>query len=113
MTLSATFDSMYASDNSINPMRYNFYTISMAGAVILKICYGYTVAKEGNDPLVVLAGKTLDEFNLAFQPGAFMLDFIPWRKWFFFNQSERLTTYAIHIKSNTSHLGSLVQVSKS
>jgi hypothetical protein len=52
----------------------------MAGGVILKICYGYTVAKDGNDPLVMLAGKTIDEFNLSFQPGAFIVDFIPWRR---------------------------------
>jgi hypothetical protein len=61
-------------------MWYNLYTSSTAGAVILKICYGYTVAKEGNDPLVVLAGKTMEEFSWVLQPGAFIVDFIPWRR---------------------------------
>jgi hypothetical protein len=61
----------------------------MAGAVILKICYGYTVAEGGNDPLVVQAGKTLEEFSLAVQPGVFIVDFIPWRRCFF-NQSEQI-----------------------
>jgi hypothetical protein len=80
-------------------MWYNLYTSSTAGAIILKICYGYSVAKEGNDPLVVLAGQTMEEFSLAFRPGVFMVDFIPWRRCLFqptwTTNSPRLSIYQV------------------
>ncbi|KAL4902171.1 hypothetical protein BDW74DRAFT_158711 [Aspergillus multicolor] len=47
------------------------------GAVILKIAYGYDIAPYGDDPLVALANKTLDQFSLAATPGAWIVDTIP------------------------------------
>ena len=36
-----------------------------AGSVILKITYGYTSVSQGRDPLVDLAGKTMEGFATA------------------------------------------------
>ncbi|KAG2148122.1 cytochrome P450 [Suillus clintonianus] len=47
-----------------------------AGAIILRISYGYEV-KENGDPFVDLAGRALDQFSRATHPGAFMVDFMP------------------------------------
>jgi hypothetical protein len=51
-----------------------------AGSVILKITYGYTTAARGNDPLVDLARKTLDQFTEAVVPGKWMVDILPFCK---------------------------------
>jgi hypothetical protein len=48
-----------------------------AGAVILKISYGYTVEPHDNDPLVDLARKAMDQFGQAGVPGAWMVDMMP------------------------------------
>ncbi|KAF2124167.1 cytochrome P450 [Dothidotthia symphoricarpi CBS 119687] len=51
-----------------------------AGAVILKIAYGYTT-KRGTDPLVDMAGKTMEEFAECTVPGRFMVDLMPFLKY--------------------------------
>jgi hypothetical protein len=48
-----------------------------AGAIILKIAYGYTVEPHGNDVLVDLADKVVHEFFLATAPGQWLVDLIP------------------------------------
>jgi hypothetical protein len=52
-----------------------------AGSVILKITYGYTTVARGNDPLLDLARKTLDQFTEAVVPGKWMVDILPFCKW--------------------------------
>ncbi|KAG1815026.1 cytochrome P450 [Suillus subaureus] len=52
----------------------NFY--STAGAIILRICYGYEV-KEDNDPLVDIAERALDQFSRYGITGDFIVDFLP------------------------------------
>ncbi|KAG2138517.1 cytochrome P450, partial [Suillus clintonianus] len=47
-----------------------------AGAIILRICYGYEV-KDENDPLVDLAERSLDEFSRYGITGDFIVDFLP------------------------------------
>ncbi|KAG0699228.1 cytochrome P450 [Suillus ampliporus] len=47
-----------------------------AGAMILRICYGYEV-KEVDDPLVVHAERTLDLFARSSITGDFLVDFLP------------------------------------
>ena len=51
-----------------------------AGAVILKMAYGYTTEPVKSDPLVELAGKALDEFAKAAVPGAWAVDIMPFRE---------------------------------
>ncbi|RDW81591.1 cytochrome P450 [Aspergillus mulundensis] len=58
-------------DNLVHHIR------TATGAVILKIAYGYDIAPHGDDPLVALANKTLDQFSLAATPGAWIVDTIP------------------------------------
>lgn len=52
---------------------------SEAGAVILKIAYGYTIEPHKRDPLVHMANVALDEFSKAGIPGAWLVDIIPAR----------------------------------
>jgi hypothetical protein len=52
-----------------------------AGAVILKIAYGYTTEPYKSDPLVELAGKAMDEFAKAAVPGVWVVDIMPFRKY--------------------------------
>jgi hypothetical protein len=53
------------------------YAFREAGAVILKIAYGYTTESHKRDPLVHLAGEAMDQFGRAGVPGAWMVDIIP------------------------------------
>ncbi|PYH83308.1 cytochrome P450 [Aspergillus uvarum CBS 121591] len=48
-----------------------------AGAVILKIAYGYTIEPHGRDPLVDLANEAMDQFSIAGSPGRWLVDTIP------------------------------------
>ncbi|RAL13437.1 cytochrome P450 [Aspergillus homomorphus CBS 101889] len=48
-----------------------------AGAVILKIAYGYTTEPHGRDPLVDLANEAMDQFSIAGSPGQWLVDTIP------------------------------------
>jgi hypothetical protein len=52
-----------------------------AGAIILKIAYGYTIEPHKSDPLVALAGKALEEFAKAAVPGVWVVDMIPFREY--------------------------------
>ncbi|KAJ6561166.1 cytochrome P450, partial [Mycena vulgaris] len=47
-----------------------------AGALILRICYGYEV-QEGADPFVTLADHATEQFALASSPGGFLVNLIP------------------------------------
>ncbi|OSX59347.1 hypothetical protein POSPLADRAFT_1150256 [Postia placenta MAD-698-R-SB12] len=46
------------------------------GAVILKMAYGYEV-QEGDDPLVDLVDRAVEEFSISTRPGAFLVDTLP------------------------------------
>lgn len=48
-----------------------------AGAIILKMVYGYTVERDGPDPLVELVDKALDNFAASTVPGSWFVDLIP------------------------------------
>ncbi|KAJ9647671.1 hypothetical protein H2204_000301 [Knufia peltigerae] len=52
-----------------------------AGAVILKIAYGYTAESHKNDLLVDIAGDAMDKFARAAVPGAFLVDMIPFLRY--------------------------------
>ena len=52
-----------------------------AGAVILKITYGYTAEPHGRDPFVDLAGATMGTFAEATVPGRWMVDMMPFFKY--------------------------------
>ncbi|KAK5361817.1 hypothetical protein LTR20_009397 [Exophiala xenobiotica] len=52
-----------------------------AGAVILKIAYGYTAESHKDDPLIDMAGDAMDKFARAGVAGAFMVDIMPFQ-WF-------------------------------
>jgi hypothetical protein len=51
-----------------------------AGAVILKITYGYTAEPKGKDYLVDMAGKAMHEFADATVPGRWAVDIMPFCK---------------------------------
>ncbi|KAI1333660.1 cytochrome P450 oxidoreductase OrdA-like protein [Xylariaceae sp. FL0016] len=48
-----------------------------AGAIILKMAYGYTVEANGPDPLIDLADEALAQFSAATVPGTWLVDTIP------------------------------------
>lgn len=48
-----------------------------AGAVVLKILYGYTIEPHGHDVLIDLVGKTMEQFADAAVPGRWAVDAIP------------------------------------
>ncbi|KAG1907691.1 cytochrome P450 [Suillus fuscotomentosus] len=48
-----------------------------AGAIILRISYGYEV-KENNDPFIDVADRAMDQLSRSTDTGAFMVDIIPW-----------------------------------
>lgn len=50
--------------------------LSTAGAIILKIAYGYDVLPKG-DPLVALANEALDKFSRTTILGEFPVDIFP------------------------------------
>ncbi|KAG1840822.1 cytochrome P450 [Suillus subalutaceus] len=58
------------------PDRLQAHIRHTAGAIILRICYGYEV-KEDNDPLVDVAERALDQFSRYGITGDFMVDFLP------------------------------------
>src|SRR5690242_65124 len=51
-----------------------------AGAVILKITYGYTAEPKGKDHLVDMAGKAMHEFSEATIAGKWPVDIMPFCK---------------------------------
>jgi hypothetical protein len=48
-----------------------------AGAIILKVTYGYTIEPHKEDPLVNLIEEAVMQFSLAAAPGAWLVDTIP------------------------------------
>ncbi|KAJ2991428.1 hypothetical protein NUW58_g285 [Xylaria curta] len=50
---------------------------SEAGAIILKIVYGYTIDPHKLDPLVQLVDKAMEHFSASITPGAWLVDLIP------------------------------------
>lgn len=50
---------------------------SYAGSVILKVIYGYQTASH-DDRFLVLIEKVMSIFSQASQPGAWLVDIIPW-----------------------------------
>ena len=51
---------------------------SAAGAIILRMAYSHEV-KEGKDELVEIVEKSVHGFSVASTPGAFMVEFFPFR----------------------------------
>ncbi|KZS91083.1 cytochrome P450 [Sistotremastrum niveocremeum HHB9708] len=47
-----------------------------AGAIILRITYGYAVA-EKDDPFIQLAGNAMESFSQSMEPGVWAVDFFP------------------------------------
>ena len=48
-----------------------------AGAVVLKLAYGYTVEPHKDDPLVELADVSMSYFSSVCRYGAWLVDVIP------------------------------------
>ena len=59
----------------------------------MSISYGYDVSETQADPLVRLAESTMDKFSVVVAPGAFLVDFLPWRGSFSLTFIIQLTNY--------------------
>ncbi|KKK11870.1 hypothetical protein AOCH_005390 [Aspergillus ochraceoroseus] len=60
-----------------NPQDLLDHTRKLAGAVILKITYGYSIEPFDRDPLVDLVDEAVEGFSLAARPGTWLVDFAP------------------------------------
>jgi hypothetical protein len=60
-----------------DPERFLDHIKTEAGAVILKITYGYNIEPRGNDTLVDMAGQVMHNFAEAAVPGKFLVDVLP------------------------------------
>ena len=64
-------DSLYLWDKDLA-------SYSFAGAIIVRITYGYEVQEKG-DPILALAQSAVGYFSSFVEPGAYLVDFIPLR----------------------------------
>lgn len=64
-------------DSDIGRTYNHLIVCSYSGSVILKVTYGYQTAPS-DDPFLVLAKQVMAAFSRASQPGAWMVDLIPW-----------------------------------
>ncbi|KAI1658689.1 cytochrome P450 [Daldinia decipiens] len=60
-----------------NPQDIDKHALSLSGAIILKLTYGYTIELHTFDPLVDLADRLNEQFAAATVPGAWLVDVIP------------------------------------
>ncbi|KAI7776161.1 hypothetical protein LA080_005783 [Diaporthe eres] len=60
-----------------NPTKLLDHIRTEAGAIILKMAYGYTIEPHKRDPLVDVADAALLQFSAATVPGAWLVDTIP------------------------------------
>lgn len=60
-----------------NPHKLEEHIRAEAGAIILKLCYGYSVEPKGSDPLIELADKAMSQSSIAMTPGKWLVDVIP------------------------------------
>ncbi|KAJ9640652.1 hypothetical protein H2204_003281 [Knufia peltigerae] len=59
------------------PQNFVDHIRTEAGAIILKIAYGYTIEPHRADPLVTLADEALEQFSQATVPGRWLVDVVP------------------------------------
>jgi hypothetical protein len=57
------------------------HIIAEAGAIILKIAYGYTLAPSGPDPVLDNINLSTEQFSMATVPGAWIVDAMPFLKY--------------------------------
>ena len=61
---------------------YNSRDFRSTGALLLRVAYGYDVGShEKEDPLVKIAEVAQHGFNHASEPGAFLVDVLPWLRY--------------------------------
>ena len=64
-----------------NPLYTNISSRS-TGALLLRVAYGYDVDQtQPEDPLVTIAEDAMRGFSRASEPGAFLVDTLPWLKY--------------------------------
>ncbi|KAL8653394.1 MAG: hypothetical protein Q9226_003871 [Calogaya cf. arnoldii] len=57
-----------------DPDNMMVYLKTLAAAIIVKICYGYSIKRKGPDPLVELIEHAMDNLSLAFVPLSWAID---------------------------------------
>ena len=62
--------------DSLYPWYERPASYSFAGAIIVRITYGYE-AQENGDPIIALAESAVGYFSDFNKPGAYLVDFIP------------------------------------
>lgn len=49
----------------------------MTAGLFLQLAYGYSITRDGDDPLVLVVNKFMDHMSAAIIPGNFIVDTIP------------------------------------
>ncbi|OKP05847.1 O-methylsterigmatocystin oxidoreductase [Penicillium subrubescens] len=65
-----------------DPSKLSQHVQTEAGAVILKIAYGYSIEQHTRDPLVDMANLALERFSLAGTPVVWLVDMVPIREFY-------------------------------
>ncbi|KAL8774150.1 MAG: hypothetical protein Q9209_001258 [Squamulea sp. 1 TL-2023] len=60
-----------------DPDNMMVYLKTLAAAIIVKICYGYSIERKRPDPLVELIEHAMDNLSLAFVPLSWAIDAVP------------------------------------
>lgn len=60
-----------------DPEKLQDHIRTEAGAIILKVAYGYTIKPSGPDPLIDLAEMTMTQFSISATTGKWLVDVVP------------------------------------
>ncbi|KAK0206061.1 cytochrome P450 oxidoreductase OrdA-like protein [Desarmillaria ectypa] len=64
-----------------SPDQLEYYIRKATGAIILSISHGYSINRDAPDAFVTLADECMAEASIAFQPGVWMVDVIPFLRY--------------------------------
>lgn len=89
-----------------NPSKLQKHVQTSTGAVILRITYGYAIEPSGRDPLHALADEGIQQISMASQPGAFVVDILPFLRHLptWFPGARRFHAIAKHFRETVTEL---------
>ncbi|OCB91350.1 cytochrome P450 oxidoreductase [Sanghuangporus baumii] len=89
-----------------DPTKLQKHVQTSTGAVILRITYGYAIEPSGRDPLHALADRGIQQISMAAQPGAFVVDVLPFLRHLptWFPGARRFHAIAKHFRETVTEL---------
>ncbi|OAX31628.1 cytochrome P450 [Rhizopogon vinicolor AM-OR11-026] len=92
-----------------NPHDFQSHVMTYAATTIMKVAYGKDTPTFATDPDVRVALQALEEFRKVLKPGAYLVDSIPWLKYFPWYGKELKRGFEIISRLHTSQLNSVKQ----